>query len=395
MVFGSAFAGFFVLIDPLGGVPIFASITKECSFEAQIILAFKAVLVSTLMLTTFILMGASTFEYFGILPAVFKLAGGLLLFSFSGSLLASNSEKANKDIEEQEEPVVAVAELRPSPSTDSLLKKMGSLASCLSNPQNSPALAPHRAAAAAAPPSPVLTPHQALAAAALRLQQQQVQLDGSPASGAPLDLTDLNLGLSHGTDETGAFNAVQPPATSATTSSEPVSRTPSSPPLTRSAKLLVWAAAFPTAIRSKDVRDQVEDHMGAIIFPMATPLMAGPGAIAFSVLITEIAHEDASGHSWVATLEVLSAMLSVMLICFIVFSSSRFFVSKLGENFARVAQSVVGILVAAIGVQYIYDGFLTLVILSLEDERLVAALAALNAPATAAVGVGNATLGEV
>lgn len=47
-------------------------------------------------------------------------------------------------------------------------------------------------------------------------------------------------------------------------------------------------------------------------------------------------------------------MLSVMFITFIVFASSRFFVSKLGENFARVAQSVVGILVAAIGVQYIY-----------------------------------------
>ena len=341
MVYGSAFAGFFVMIDPLGASPIFVSITKDCSFEAQIILAFKAVLVATMLLTCFIMLGASAFEYLGILPAVFKLAGGLLLFSFSGSLLASNSEKANKDIEEQEEPVVAVAELRPSPSTEGLLKTLGS---CFSNPHNSPALAPHPRAPT--PPSPVLTPHQAIAAAAQRLQQAQVQgqlgqLDSSPGAGiraAPLDLTDLSLGLSHGTNETGDFNAVQPlgpsprppppPATATTTSSKPISRTSS--PLSRYAKVCIWITAFPTVVRSKGVREEVQEHMGSIskntsnsdhnlisrhisdrdfvcsVFPMATPLMAGPGAIAFAVLITEIAQEEASGSTWVATLEVLS-----------------------------------------------------------------------------------------
>ena len=56
------------------------------------------------------------------------------------------------------------------------------------------------------------------------------------------------------------------------------------------------------------------------------------------------------------------------------------FVSRLGETFARVSQSVVGILVAAIGVQYMYDGLLSLFIESLADVRLQAALAALQQP---------------
>ena len=58
MVFSAAFAGFFLLVDPLGGAPIFQSLTKECSAAAQIVLACKVTLIATLLLLVFIFAGA-------------------------------------------------------------------------------------------------------------------------------------------------------------------------------------------------------------------------------------------------------------------------------------------------------------------------------------------------
>jgi small neutral amino acid transporter SnatA (MarC family) len=44
------------------------------------------------------------FDYFGILPAVFKVAGGTLLVTFSAQLIGSNSDKADKMMHEDDEP---------------------------------------------------------------------------------------------------------------------------------------------------------------------------------------------------------------------------------------------------------------------------------------------------
>ena len=55
-------------------------------------------------LAGFHLRGSSVFDYFGILPAVFKVAGGTLLFTFSAQLIGSNSDKADKMMHEDDEP---------------------------------------------------------------------------------------------------------------------------------------------------------------------------------------------------------------------------------------------------------------------------------------------------
>jgi small neutral amino acid transporter SnatA (MarC family) len=292
MVFSAAFAGFFLLVDPLGGAPIFQSLTKECSAAAQIVLACKATLIATLLLLVFIFAGSSVFDYFGILPAVFKVAGGTLLFTFSAQLIGSNSDKADKMMHEDDEP-----------------------------------------------------------------QQHQQQ---------PV----LTAVAKHDEDTLAI------PETSAT-EGPPVAPSPEDHSC---GKLCRWMIALPRAVRSQSVQLEVREHTACIIFPMAMPLMAGPGAIAFAVLITEIGREEADGAEWLATAEVVLALVAVMLISFVGFATGRLFVSRLGETFARVSQSVVGILVAAIGVQYMYDGLLSLFIESLADVRLQAALAALQQP---------------
>ena len=132
-LFSSAFAGFLLLIDPLGASPIFYSITKDCSAVAQTILAAKATTVATLLLLLFIICGSSLFDYLGILPAVFKVAGGILLFSFAAELINSNSSKAEKDIEDSEAIVAAPAPVRRSPSMEGFLAS-----ACSRKPPSSP-----------------------------------------------------------------------------------------------------------------------------------------------------------------------------------------------------------------------------------------------------------------
>ena len=317
MVFSTAFAGFLLLVDPLGGAPIFLSLTAECTAAAQVALALRATLIASSILLVFILLGHSVFDYFGIMPAVFKVAGGALLFSSSAHLIGNNSATARKTIGVEDE----LQEPHPIPAT-------------------------------------------------------------------PVD--DLPV------HETPQPTKQRCPAT-----------TPVRPTLCR--QLYHWVSSLPVALRSPQVQLEVREKTPCIIFPMVIPLMAGPGAIAFAVLITELAREEATTE-WLAVLEVILALAAVMVVCLLAFTTSRAFVSRLGETFSRVStvflrrhpsihhgssrardsigadcrslcrdacvQSVVGILVASIGVQYVYDGLLSLLIDSLHDVRLQAALAA-------------------
>lgn len=101
-LFLSAFAVLFVLIDPPGCAPIFATLTKGTSARHQRIMAFKSVIVATLVLIGFLFGGEWVFNKLGISLDALRIAGGIMLFMIGLSMVfeqrTENREERAEDI---------------------------------------------------------------------------------------------------------------------------------------------------------------------------------------------------------------------------------------------------------------------------------------------------------
>ncbi len=79
-LFLSAFITFFVVIDPPGCAPIYASLTGDASKADRRSMAIRAVLVATIILLVFGLFGEQLLGALGISLDSFRIAGGIMLF---------------------------------------------------------------------------------------------------------------------------------------------------------------------------------------------------------------------------------------------------------------------------------------------------------------------------
>ena len=79
-LFLSAFITFFVVIDPPGCAPIYASLTMDAGKAQRRSMAIRAVVVSTLILLVFGLFGEQLLAALGISLDSFRIAGGIMLF---------------------------------------------------------------------------------------------------------------------------------------------------------------------------------------------------------------------------------------------------------------------------------------------------------------------------
>ncbi len=79
-LFVSAFATFFVVIDPPGCAPIFASLTGGSSAAQRRAMAIRSVLIAAGILLFFALFGEDLLDALGITLDAFRIAGGIMLF---------------------------------------------------------------------------------------------------------------------------------------------------------------------------------------------------------------------------------------------------------------------------------------------------------------------------
>ncbi|MEM9878220.1 MAG: MarC family protein [Pseudomonadota bacterium] len=79
-VFVSAFVTFFVVIDPPGVMPIFASLTRGTPPSWAKQMAFRAIVVSAAILLFFGFLGTTFLQILGISLDAFRAAGGVMLF---------------------------------------------------------------------------------------------------------------------------------------------------------------------------------------------------------------------------------------------------------------------------------------------------------------------------
>jgi len=86
-------------------------------------------------------------------------------------------------------------------------------------------------------------------------------------------------------------------------------------------------------------------------FPLAIPLMAGPGAITASVLLS--GRSDGDPLRLGALLAVIAV---VMLLCFVAFELANRIAKLLGTTASAVLSRILGVLLAALAVQFVIDG---------------------------------------
>jgi len=89
------------------------------------------------------------------------------------------------------------------------------------------------------------------------------------------------------------------------------------------------------------------------VFPLAMPLLAGPGSISAVILLTTGAKTDL--EFWL----VLAALLSILLITWVTLLLAIPIQRLLGLTGLSVVSRVVGILLVALSVQFIFDGIKT------------------------------------
>jgi multiple antibiotic resistance protein len=87
------------------------------------------------------------------------------------------------------------------------------------------------------------------------------------------------------------------------------------------------------------------------VFPLATPLIAGPGAIASVILLV-----GQAGPGWGGTLAVLGLMVAMMAVTFLFLLASPPIERLIGRTGTVVITRLLGMLLAALSVQFVLDG---------------------------------------
>ena len=88
-IFVSIFVIYFVVIDPIGMVPLFVALTGGLSTRAKLRMALEGPFIAGIILVFFAVFGAQLLTYLVISLVAFKIGGGLLLFQVAIEMLSS------------------------------------------------------------------------------------------------------------------------------------------------------------------------------------------------------------------------------------------------------------------------------------------------------------------
>jgi multiple antibiotic resistance protein len=86
------------------------------------------------------------------------------------------------------------------------------------------------------------------------------------------------------------------------------------------------------------------------VFPLAFPLVAGPGALAAIVLVMGRA------NNWMEGAAILVMLLACLTLTYLAMLGSELLVQRLGRTGADVVGRISGILLAGLAVQFVFDG---------------------------------------
>lgn len=103
----TAFVTLFVIIDPIGLVPLFVALTQGMSARDRRAIGLRACVTAAILLMLFAVLGEAVLGFVGISMPAFRIAGGILLFLTALDMLFERRSKRRED---------QTGEDRPDPS---------------------------------------------------------------------------------------------------------------------------------------------------------------------------------------------------------------------------------------------------------------------------------------
>jgi multiple antibiotic resistance protein len=101
-----------LVMDPIGIVPQFLSLTAGYDEKTRKLIITKAVLIAGVVLLVFLLVGELLLDFFGIMPGAFYISGGILFFLIAFEMIYSRPGHRSvpaENRESSESPGVSVA----------------------------------------------------------------------------------------------------------------------------------------------------------------------------------------------------------------------------------------------------------------------------------------------
>ncbi len=116
---------------------------------------------------------------------------------------------------------------------------------------------------------------------------------------------------------------------------------------------IAWEMVFEKRTQRREERAEraTREHVEDVsVFPMAMPMLAGPGAIAAIMLL----QNEAEGLE--ESLVVLGALAAVLLLTMVALIAAGPLIKLLGDRVEAVITRLLGVLLAALAAQYVIDG---------------------------------------
>lgn len=114
---------------------------------------------------------------------------------------------------------------------------------------------------------------------------------------------------------------------------------------------MVFARSSGATSTTDEEAHEARRRQDIAIFPIATPLIAGPGAMSAAVLLMA----NAEGHL-LQQLTVLASLLTIMFVTFVAMLSASQIYRFLGVTGVHVITRIFGVLLSALAIQFMFDG---------------------------------------
>ena len=117
--------------------------------------------------------------------------------------------------------------------------------------------------------------------------------------------------------------------------------------------LLIFYAAFGMITRSDSSSDQGQKGIfeDISVYPLAIPLIAGPGCLTLTVLLFSSARDEGA-----SLVPLITAILTIFALTFLSFLFSRTLIRLVGQTVNNVFNRLLGVILASLAIQFIADG---------------------------------------
>lgn len=121
----------FAVMNPIGNVPIFLSLTDGYEEAERRNTALRSVAISFILLTIFLILGHYIFNLFGITISAFRVAGGILIFGIAYKLLHGSPSHMHKLHDDEHKESIEKEDISVTPLAIPIIAGPGTIATVM------------------------------------------------------------------------------------------------------------------------------------------------------------------------------------------------------------------------------------------------------------------------